>query len=318
MKIWFRISVCLVIVGCFIVLLVLRTFKETEVQPEAAKKDVKKEVEFKKDGYRQDETITRVDKRLQLPIELHDFYLKNPGQQLDDITNLQVNPDLSNAVVIFLNSAIRDKTLDEVTRNNMANALLGQRSPDPHLYLIFLKMIDDLGESYQWREYCVQHLARTAETSSDPKRVVEKLKTLMKDGEMGIPGTALLHLHRLEENGTIHLDASYTDNVIKLLNSPNADILVRISAIGVLAERGAKEALPTVRILARDKTPTLRRVALAALGLIGEQTDESILQAATENGGNDGTRDAAQGALKLMKGRVPLSSEPAVQTPEKF
>lgn len=252
------------------------------------------------------------------PPELHDFYQKTPEQRLDAVTDLQSNPALSREVTDFLSEVIRDKGHDEVTRNNMANCLLGQTRPDPYLHRMFLAMIDDPSESYQWREYCVQHLARTVPTSAEPQRVIKKLEELMGNGEKGIPGTALLHLYRLEEKGSLRLDDAYISRLIALLRNPKADILTRITAIGVLAERGEKSALPMIRELAQGSDSSLKRVALAALGPLGDQTDESLLRQEVNRNGKDGTAEAAAGALEVMKKKLNESQTPNEQTPEKF
>lgn len=259
-----------------------------------------------------------VRKPMSPPPELHDFYLKTPEQRLDEVTSLQSNPTLSKGVTKFLEEAIRDKSHDEVTRNNMANCLLGQDHPDPYLHRIFLAMIDDPTESYQWREYCVQHLARTVPTSAEPQRAIKKLSDLMDHGEKGIRGTALLHLHRLNEKGAFGLDSTYTSRVIALLNDPQADILTRITAIGVLAEREEKMALPIIRDIAKGSDSSLKRVALAALGSLGDQTDENFLRQEVDRNAKDGTAEAAAGALEVMKKKLSESQPPKEQTPEKF
>jgi len=259
-----------------------------------------------------------VRKPMSPPPELKDFYQKTPEQRLDEVTDLQSNPALSKGVTDFLSEVIQDKHHDEVTRNNMANCLLGQANPDPYLHRIFLAMIDDPAESYQWREYCVQHLARTVPTSAEPQRVIKKLEELMDNGEKGIPGTALLHLYRLEEKGALRLDGAYVSRITALLSSSKADILTRITVIGVLAEREEKSALPLIRELARGNDSSLKRVALAALGSLGDLTDEILLRQEVERNGKDGTAEAAAGALEVMKKKLNESQPPNEQTPEKF
>ena len=230
------------------------------------------------------------------PSEFVGFSADTPDIQLARVTALQSNPNLAPEVLDFLSAVLADRSCEQTIRNNAANALLNQPQPDPYLHRRFIAMIDDPTEEYEWREFAVQHLAVSHRTSAEREVIIDKLMRLVRDGDKGIPGTALLHLHRLEDDGAIALDDGYADLLVSAIDDPSADLMTRMTAAGIAGERRERRALPSLRLLATTGIAALRRVSLAALGLIGEADDLEILrQAATSD--DPGVRAAASAAI---------------------
>jgi hypothetical protein len=218
------------------------------------------------------------------------------------VTALQDDPRLDAETVGFLIDAIRDRRLSELARNNIANGLLIQDMPDARLPGLFLAMVDDPGESLKWREYAVQHLAGTIDAGADVATVVAALRRLMAGSEGSIPGTAMLHLHRLEQSGRTTLSGDFSDLVAARAADPRTDLLVRMTALGLLGERGARQHLPLVRRLVASDQSALRRAAIATLGLIGDAGDHALV--AGEVGAADpAVALAARGALERLERR---------------
>lgn len=200
-------------------------------------------------------------------------------------------------ITTFLRRALHDQRLDHTIKNNIANTLLNQDAPLTGLLSDFIRMIQDPTEPYAWREYAVQHVAVAIRSSAEPNDAIVLLKQLIDRGERGIPGTAALHLHRLDREGVIELDATFSDALVSLMLSPDRDLLARMTAVGICHERLDAAALPAVRDLARAPIPSLRRVAIAALGGIGSAGDEAFVAAAV----NDADPTVARAAKFAME-----------------
>jgi hypothetical protein len=244
------------------------------------------------------------------PSELTGFSLDAPDTQLARITELESNPNLSPNMVAYLTQLLTEKSLEQTIRNNVANALLNQPKPDPCLYQTLATMIDDPSESYQWREFAVEHLAISYRTSARPDLIIEKLKLLARTGEKGIPGTALLQLHRLADDGFNTWDEDCTHTVLAAIGDPAADVMTRMTAIGLAGERREVAALSLIRSIAADGATPLKRVALATLGIIGDASDLDLLRSFA-SGEEETTRTAATHAItRLVRSNQATEIEP--------
>jgi len=63
------------------------------------------------------------------------------------------NHTLPPDVLVFFEEEIFNRKHWAVTRNNMANALVWQESPNPHLHELFIRMLEDATEDPVWRDY---------------------------------------------------------------------------------------------------------------------------------------------------------------------
>lgn len=224
-------------------------------------------------------------------------------EQRGFIASTQSNYDLPKGDAQFLVSLIGDKSLSETTRNNIANILVAQNRKDPKLYKTLLAMVDDEAESPLWRDYALQHLATTYSFASDPKTIESKLRSIVGASNGSIAGTALILLDDLESDGHIKVPELEQWAVEKLENSKSA-LPTRTSALALLGKRFSEKHVELVRqYAAQDKTPSLKRVAIAALGNIGQKEDLAIVQGNLKNP-DKSVAMAAKGAEKKLRHRV--------------
>ena len=214
------------------------------------------------------------------PVALTDFWNKSTHDQTVHVTDLVTNTELPIEIVRFLESVVPTHGLDSVLRNNSAVALLNQTEANPRLEPLFLAMAQDQSDSIQMREYALQYLARSAERAVNPSRAVAYLMRAARSQEGGIPGTALLHLDRLESNGICTLGGEYDSLVRTILRDPRADLLSSMTALNLVGQRKMADDLPYVRELAAGPVVALRRIALAVLGQIGDEHDADVLSRA--------------------------------------
>ena len=218
------------------------------------------------------------------PAELATWFSLTESQRLDLVTDLSRNPALTPDVVAFLRSVIQDRERGIVTRNNAANALVGQEIKDPTLAAVFQRMVDDASETEQWRDYSLQFLAVSVDWSNDPEAMAATIWQMATSGPGSIPGTALLHLHYMDQRAVALLPIGYEDYLAKLLAQGNADLPSRMTVAGIAGQRGMTELAPQLRNVAEHAAqPALRRVALAALGQINDPADVGFVQRFTND-----------------------------------
>jgi hypothetical protein len=213
------------------------------------------------------------------PAEMADWYSMTESKRLDLATELQHNPKLSPDVVAFLRTVIQDRQRGIVTRNNAANALVGHEMKDPGLAAVFKRMVEDPSEDEQWRNYALQFLAVSVDWSDDPQAMTNTLWKMATEGPGSIPGTALLHLHYIDQRGVAVLPPGYTTFLAKILAQDHADLPSRMTVAGIAGQRGMTELAPQLRNLAENAPqPALRRTALAALGQIADPADLAFIK----------------------------------------
>lgn len=221
-------------------------------------------------------------------------------QRLDLVSDLQHDLHLKPEMVAFIKAEIADRALDLVTRNNMANLLILQDVKDPTLADVFRTMAEDRTEKYMWREYAVQHLASAIDFASDQARQIDALWRLVKTGEESIPGTALLHLQYLEDRKVAPVSDAYTSHLRAIVTNDKADLLVRMTCLGIVGRRKMADLAPAIRDLARNALqPSLKRTAIATLGILGDPADLSLVQDFIQNK-DSSIAAAAQGAQRRL------------------
>jgi hypothetical protein len=94
-----------------------------------------------------------------LPAGWTDFRTITEQERLDRVTAAMENHTLPADVLAFFEKELFNRQHWDVTRNNMANALVWQESPNPRLHELFAKMLADESESPVWRDYCLQFLS---------------------------------------------------------------------------------------------------------------------------------------------------------------
>jgi hypothetical protein len=76
-----------------------------------------------------------------LPVGWQDFRTITDQERLDRVTAAMENHTLPADVLAFFEKEIFNRQHWDVTRNNMANALVWQESPNPRLHERFAKML---------------------------------------------------------------------------------------------------------------------------------------------------------------------------------
>ncbi len=87
--------------------------------------------------------------------------------------------------------------------------------------------------------------------------------------------------------------------MIDAMTDAKRELTVRMTSIGIVGERKEKRALPAVRLLANDSDRSIRRMAIAALGGIGEPADRETVAVASSDK-DPGIKAAAVGALRRL------------------
>jgi hypothetical protein len=234
---------------------------------------------------------------------IENFPRLTPGQQLDLVTKLMSNRNLSADILSFLKREVANKKLPELTRNNIANGLVYQREKDPELFKVFMNMASDKAESIKWRDYSLQFLGETLAFASDPATVQTRLLEVARSSEETLAGTAIIHLALNEAKGVIKLDESFSDLLITRLADQRLPVAAKVSILGVIGKRKDKRQIEVVRLFAgQQKNDGLKRSAIAALGLIGEQSDIELIKPALKHK-NRAVVLAAKGAIKRLEKR---------------
>ena len=78
-----------------------------------------------------------------LPVGWTDFRTLTEHERLNRVTSAMENHTLPADLLAFFETEIFNRQLWAVTRNNMANALVWQESPNPRLHECFAKMLAD-------------------------------------------------------------------------------------------------------------------------------------------------------------------------------
>jgi hypothetical protein len=216
------------------------------------------------------------------------------------------DPRLDQESIAFLMRQLEDPALDPGTRNNVANALMGQDRRPAGLAAMFLRMVDDPRETMTWREYSVQRLVATLAPDEDARPLAARLIHLVRHGEGPLPGSALIQLELLVRAGRGEAAQAYADLLVDLARRPQAPLENRMTAIAKLGETGDPSQAPVVRaLLTPDAAPALVRVAVATLGLIGAPEDVRLVERYLDHP-NRAVVLAAKAALKRLEARAAL------------
>jgi hypothetical protein len=238
-----------------------------------------------------------------LPAGWEDFRSINQMEQLNRVTTAMENHKLAPDVLAFFEAEVFNRNHMDVTRNNMANALVWQEKPNPKLHDLFIKMLEDETEDPVWRDYCIQFLSESLKSTSEPELVKETLARYAK-GKDSKSGTAIIHLAYQEGEGRVQIDESFSKQLETQLADPQVDLATKVSILGVIGQRKDVRLLPLVRTYAKDRDASLKRCAIAALGQIGTQEDLPLVQAGLSDS-NRGVQLAAKAAEDRLRSRLP-------------
>lgn len=249
------------------------------------------------------------------PAFFEEFYEWSQMQRLNKVTEAMHRKEpMDAALYAFFKAEMFNRDHWDVTRNNMANALVWARTadgghPDPELHQAFITMLEDENEDPVWRDYCVQFLSENLPHASDKKRVTEVISRV-SEGDGSLAGTAMVHMALQEQEGGMTLSEEFGGRLAEKLDQPQVHRDTRLAILGVMGKRRDVERLPLIRKYAsQDENAGLKRVAIAALGTIGASpetrdsitdADRAIVEAAVGHR-NRAVQMAAGAALKRMQ-----------------
>jgi hypothetical protein len=236
-----------------------------------------------------------------LPVGWTDFRTITEQERLDRVTAAMENHTLSADVLAFFEKELFNREYWDVTRNNMANALVWQESPNPRLHELFAKMLADESESPVWRDYCLQFLSECLKSSSDPD-AIKSLLTRYAQGKDGLAGTAIVNVGLQEAAGRMKPDGTFSQQLEAQLADPEVVTPTKLSILAMIGKRNDVRLLPLVRSYATNSTDALRRTAIATLGQIGGPDDLPLIRAGLTDP-NRAVKMAAEAALKAMDRR---------------
>jgi hypothetical protein len=190
-------------------------------------------------------------------------------------------------------------------KNNILNVLREQTAPPPGLTGLMVEMYHDRAQDPVMRDYAIQHLGAwyNRDDAVSPKER-ERIRAVLAEAVRELnstAGTALLGMHRLSADDEA-FDATQIDCVaLSLVQSADTDTAARLTAIQVCAERGLKEALPTVETLAQtsDCIP-MQLSAIAAAARLGGSQQAKVLRSIGPTP-NEEVNAALQVALRQLE-----------------
>jgi hypothetical protein len=206
----------------------------------------------------------------------------NQMQRLNFVSDVMHDKHLDQQAVDFLLAELTNRDLMNVTRNNIANALVRQSKRDPRLVDAFAAMIADESEDMTWREYSMQFYAQMHTTAANPQEITDTLWSYATADDDSLAATALLHLTINQGDGVItELPRGWSTRVAELAMRKETPKRTRMTAVGVLGQHNMRFAANEVRELAATTDDHgLLRVSIAALGQIGNwQQDGQLIRA---------------------------------------
>jgi hypothetical protein len=174
-----------------------------------------------------------------------------------------------------------DGQAGHVLKNDLMDALVGQKTPGRGLADLFIGIYQDKSQNSVIRDYALQHLALLSERLDgamvwEPGLVQAQQKlvqdTLWKSAEArdsSISGTALLGLTRISETHP-EVDRNRLGQAALSMSEAGVDEAARVTAFQVCARLNVSSALPlTIQAAQTDSSSIVRTSAIGALGLIG-------------------------------------------------
>jgi hypothetical protein len=236
-----------------------------------------------------------------LPAGWQDFRTITEHERLIRVTAAMENHTLPADLLAFFEKELFNRQHWDVTRNNMANALVWQESPNPRLHELFAKMLADESESPVWRDYCLQFLSECLKSSSDPE-AIKSLLTRYAQGKDGLTGTAIVNVGLQEAAGRMKPDETFSQQLEAQLTDPEVVTPTKLSILAMIGKRNDVRLLPLVRAYATNTNDSLRRTAIATLGQIGAPSDLPLIRAGLTDP-NRAVKMAAEAAVKAMDQR---------------
>lgn len=206
-------------------------------------------------------------------------------------------PEYSKILTDFLiaRHAEDDRQTGYVLKNDIMDALVGQKTPGLSLADLFIGIYEDKAQNIVIRDYAVQHLALLSERLDRPiawdVSLIQAQQKLIQDSlfkcaearDSSMSGTALLGLTAISETHS-EVDRDRLGQAAVAMAGVGVDEAARVTAFQVCARLQVSNALPvTVNAAQTDPNSIIRVSAIGALGLFGHADDIPILNQIAEN-----------------------------------
>ena len=209
------------------------------------------------------------------------------------------------ALLYFLHKKASDDVLPLLEfgaiKNDVATALMNQERHcaefAPHLIAMYYdKSFDDV-----WRDYCVQFLGQCYGKIDPPgeRRIVRTLFNDALKDSAGIPGASLIAMSGLADNPEFDRN-KIAGAAFALCIDSKTDDMIKTTALQVCAKFKKREILPVARdIIRTSKNVPLKMSAIAAVGAIGDSSDQDTLRSFVKSS-DVRMRTASKAALRKM------------------
>jgi hypothetical protein len=226
-----------------------------------------------------------------VPKMLEGFY-DLPDRRYDMIYRIESNAYLPDEVVDFLMKALREPDIGFGLYHRMCCALSNQRKKTRELYDLFVELGDAVILGYLVGESQYSYIA---------ERALREM--IVDESNPGRAMYAMIQLASLEDQGKVKLGKDYDDLVISKLENPKSDEYTLVGTMGLVCMRRMPQGLEIARRYVDDPDSELLRFAVAALGMIGDESDlvsiEPYLSAEYEP-----VKDAAVAAKQRILERI--------------
>jgi hypothetical protein len=200
-----------------------------------------------------------------------------------------------------------DGQAGHVRKNELMNALNRQVPLPPETVNVYAAIYRDPMQNEVIRDYAIQHVYEAYARLGDAQSKGAALTLLQEaasQSDSSIAGTAILALARLAQTDATVPNAEIAATAFALARNPAANTSARISALQVIGQFDAAQAVPVlVAAVNQGGSIPLQLSALGALGQVGGKEQVPLLRAIAQ-GDNARLKPAASGALRRMEQRL--------------
>lgn len=194
-----------------------------------------------------------------------------------------------------------------VAKNAVMNALNRQAGQATNALRLYAVIYRDPAQDVVIRDYALQHVYELyAQLEAGPLRqeAVELLHAAAAQSDSSIAGTAILALARLAATDPTVPQSAVSAAAFALAENRAANASARISALQVIGQFDAPQAVPLLVQTVKDESSIpLQLSAIGALGQVGGKNEVSLLRTIAE-GENARLKPAAAGALRKIEQRL--------------
>jgi hypothetical protein len=197
-------------------------------------------------------------------------------------------------------------------KNEIFTALRNQTTPPPGFTDVLSFISQDARQDIVTRDYAIQHLTSWCEHGlRDAPNAKERVRTVLMETAKennSIAGTALLGMHHLVIYDSAFKPGDIKSVALGIVQSPEANLAARITAIQVCAEQSITEAIPAIEAFAQKQGQTsLQMSAISALGRLGGPEQSVLLRTLPQK--DPALRPVVMAALKQLE-RTMASRQP--------